>query len=117
MFGRKLVKENRQIILTDDNFRKEVLENRKPVLVEVGADWCGATHIIRPIIRRMTLKYNGQIKFGKLNMDTSKKTALALGATTVPVLLVFNNGQIVDNITGTFSNSDLERVINSILQK
>ena len=104
-----------KIPLTDENFQKEVLENRKPVIVEVSAHWSGSTHIIKPILKRMAMKYNRQIIFGDLNIDTNKKTVREYCLTTVPVIMVFNNGNIVDQLSGVFSNNDLEKLIKTVL--
>ena len=98
-------------ILTDDNFQKEVLENIKPVIVEIGANWCGSCHIIAPIIEKIAEKYKNNIVFGKMDIDSNKQIPQKYCVNEIPLLLFFKNGQIVDSISGAISMKNLETMI------
>lgn len=103
------------INLTESNFKKVVLESIEPVIIEVTADWCGATSIIEPILQRVMNKYNGAINFCKLDIEKNNKLAKGLGVETVPVLLFYNNALLVYDIRGTFTSNFIEEKIKSIL--
>jgi thioredoxin 1 len=103
-------------IITDKNFKKEVLDNAGPVMVEVGADWCGACHIMAPIIEKLAFRYKGRIKIGKVDIDKNKKVAREYGVNELPLLLFFNNGRIVDHVIGPVSTDALEARLKELLQ-
>ena len=95
------------IVLTDSNFAQEVLENPRPILVQIGAKWSGACHIMAPILERILDDFRGQIRLGKLDIETNEGTAKEYGVTELPILLFFKNGQIKDHIVGTISAKKL----------
>jgi len=103
-------------ILTEENFRREVLETPESVLVEVGAAWCGSCHIISPIIEKLAVKYKNEIKFCKLDIDNNVRIASEYGITKLPYFLFFKNGIIVDQIAGVFSRKELEARIQDLLE-
>ena len=103
-------------ILTDEDFQQEVIENPEPVIVEIGAEWCGTCHIIAPIIEKLAVKFNEQIKFARLDIDRSKRMAGEYHITDLPTLLFFNNGQIVDHLFGAVSGYEVEAKIKTLLQ-
>lgn len=96
------------VTLTDENFEKEVIESIVPVVVEISAQWSGASVIVKPIIHKMRLKYKNHVKFGKLDFDKECNTVLLYGIDCVPSILIFKNGELKDRINGVFSNSELE---------
>lgn len=102
-------------MLTETNFRKEVLETSEVVLVEIGADWCGTCEIMAPIIERLAADYEGRIKFGRLDIDTNERLAGEYGVTELPFLLFFKEGQLVDHIIGVVSGKVLEERIKALL--
>ncbi|MFQ5485919.1 MAG: thioredoxin family protein, partial [Desulfobacterales bacterium] len=89
-----------QIILTDSNFQKEVLECPQPVVVEFSADWSGACHIMAPMIEELAKEFKGQIKMGKLDIDDNELIARRYGICDLPTFLFFKNGQVIDHIIG-----------------
>lgn len=103
-------------ILTDNNFQKEVLENPRPVLVEISADWCGTCHIMAPVLEKLSVEFAGQIKFGRLDADANKRTAKAYGMRELPTLLLFRDGQLVDYAMGMIARNALERRLATLLQ-
>jgi thioredoxin 1 len=107
---------NHPMILTDNNFQKEVLENPQPVLVEITADWCGSCHIMAPVLERLAVEFRRQIKFGRLDVDANERTAEAYGMRKLPMLLFFKDGQLADSVIGVVSKSVLEARIKTLLQ-
>ena len=103
-------------ILTNQNFKHEVLEFHQPVLVEFAADWCGPCHIIDPLVNRLAKKFCGQIKFCKIDCDLNPAIKNTYGIRDLPTLLFFNEGQIVDHIIGAVSQSDFSDRLENILQ-
>src|SRR5512139_1588257 len=103
-------------ILTDNNFQKEVLENPQPVLVEISADWCGTCHIMAPVLEKLAVEFDGQIKFGRLDVDANERTAKAYGMRELPMLLFFKDGQLVDYAMGMVARNVLEARIKTLLQ-
>ena len=88
------------MVLTEANFQKEVLANPEPVLVEFGADWCGACHMLAPILAQLQEEFNGQIKFARLDVDACAHVAMEYGIQDIPTLAFFKRGQPVDQISG-----------------
>ena len=98
--GKAMTEKQNLIILTDRNFQKEVLENRGPVLVEFGAEWCGPCHMIAPILRDLASEFKGEIKICQMDVDANKQVASQHGIQSIPTFLFFKNGQLVDHIFG-----------------
>ncbi len=97
--------------LTDNNFKKEVLESVLPVLVDFWATWCGPCKMIAPTIEELAKEYAGKIKIGKVNVDENPKTATLYGIMSIPTLLFFRNGKIVGQATGALNKTELKRKI------
>ncbi len=112
------MKENKNYItLTDANFQREVLESTCPILVQIGADWCGPCHIMAPMMDELSAEFKGQIRIGKLDIDENEQVAKEYGIHDLPILLFFKNGQIVDHIIGTVPKSVIADKLNAILKK
>jgi thioredoxin 1 len=94
-------------VFTTDNFEKEVLSADKPVLVDFWAEWCGPCKMIGPIIEELHKDYDGKAIIGKLNVDENQDIATNYNIRSIPTLLVFKNGEIVDKIVGAVSKSVL----------
>ena len=104
------------ISLTDANFQREVLENLQPVLVLFEADWSGACHIISTIIKSLAADFKGEIRFAMLGVDFNVLITKEYGIRTVPTLLFFKNGQVVDHIAGVISEKVLAAHLSALLQ-
>ena len=104
-------------ILTDENFEKEVLSSKQPVLVEFATDWSGTSHIIAPIIKEMAAKFADVIKFCKIDIDEYKEVAKQYGIRRIPTILLFKNGKVVDFIYGAVSREILVEKLNALLMK
>ena len=95
-------------ILTDENFRHEVLETSRPVLVEIGAGWCGGCHIMTPVLETLVRQYGPRLKIGRLDVDTNVQVPARYGVREIPTLLIFKRGRLVGRILGTVSRKTLE---------
>lgn len=87
-------------VFTSANFQEKVLNSDKPVLVDFWAEWCGPCRMIGPIVEEMAKEYDGKAVIGKLNVDENGDIAMNYGVRSIPTLLVFKGGQVVDKIVG-----------------
>src|SRR5919108_3875015 len=90
-------------IFTEGSFRHEVLENAQPVLADFWAPWCGPCHVMAPVIDQLAAEFAGQAMVGKVNVDEQPALAQQYGICSIPALLVFNHGQVVDQAVGVTS--------------
>ncbi len=97
--------------LSDTNFKKEVLESNLPVLVDYWAPWCGPCKMIAPVIEELAKEYEGKFKIGKLNVDDSPKTATHYGIMSIPTLIFFKHGKVMDQAVGVLNKLELKRKI------
>ncbi|GAB1347879.1 thioredoxin [Ignavibacteriales bacterium] len=88
------------VTITDQNFNDEVTNSNIPVLIDFWAVWCGPCRAIAPIVEQLAGEYDGKIKIGKLDVDENPDTAVKFGVRSIPTLLLFKNGQVVDTIIG-----------------
>ena len=88
------------IQFTDENFEQEVLQSDQPVLVDFWAEWCPPCRALGPVIDQVAEELQGQAKVGKLNVDDHKETAARYNVSSIPTVLVFKGGEIVETIVG-----------------
>jgi len=101
---------NKPVDLTDATFT-EAVRNYPLVVVDCWAPWCHPCLYVSPIVEEMARDYAGKIFFGKLNVDGNKKVAMKYGIMSIPTLLVFKNGKLVDQIMGARPREKLEPMI------
>ena len=94
--------------LTQENFEKEVLQSATPVLVDFWAEWCGPCKMIAPLLDELADEYDGKIKIGKVNIDQHPTVAAEYGVRAIPTLLLFNKGQVTEQMVGLRSKRDLK---------
>jgi thioredoxin 1 len=86
--------------LTETNFEQEVLKSSTPVLVDFWAVWCGPCKMIAPIVDELAAEYEGKLKIGKVDVDSNQQIAMQFGIRSIPTLLVFKGGKVVEQIVG-----------------
>ena len=99
--------------LNDNNYDEVVSSGL--TLVDVFADWCGPCKVISPIIDELSSDYQGQVVFGKLNVDEAKDKTTELGVRNIPTILIYKDGQIVERKTGAVSKNQLKELIDKHL--
>lgn len=98
---------------TDKNFRNEVLDATGPVLVDFWAPWCGPCRMIAPMVEELASEYSGAIKIGKLNIDDSPRAAGEFGVSSIPTLMIFKGGEVVDRFVGVQPKSRLQAALDA----
>jgi len=86
--------------LTEKIFEQEVLKSTLPVLVDFWAVWCGPCKVIAPIVEEFAAEYEGKLKVGKVDVDNNQQIAMKYGIRSIPTLLVFKGGKVVEQIIG-----------------
>lgn len=102
------------IEITDSNF-DEVINSEKPVLVDFWAEWCGPCKMIGPIVEELAGEYEGKAVIGKVNVDNNPSASAKFGIRSIPTLLVFKGGEIVDKQVGAVSKAVLAGKLDSHL--
>jgi len=101
--------------VTDTTFEEEVLKAALPVLVDFWAPWCGPCRMVAPLVEELADEYLGKVKFVKLNTDDNIDTASKYGIRSIPTLLIFKSGALVEQVIGFRPKGDLKRVIEKAL--
>ncbi|MFY1827057.1 thioredoxin [Myxococcus fulvus] len=99
----------------DNDFQKQVLDSEQPVLVDFWATWCAPCRAIAPSIDALAEQYKGQVKFTKLNIDDNQGTPQNYGIRSIPTLLVFKGGQVVEQIVGAVPKARIEEALKKAL--
>lgn len=86
--------------MTDSNFQQEVLSSDRPVLVDFWAEWCGPCKMIAPIVEELAQEYDGKLKVGKVDVDSNQQVSMQFGVRSIPTLLIFKSGKVVEQVIG-----------------
>ncbi|MFY9176212.1 MAG: thioredoxin [Caldicoprobacterales bacterium] len=103
------------VVLDSNNFEHEVLKSDLPVLVDFWAAWCGPCKMIAPIIDQLAEEYDGKAKIAKVNVDDNRDLAVQFKVMSIPTLILFKDGEIVDQIMGARPKAELEKFIQKAL--
>lgn len=95
--------------ITDDNFQSEVEGASGLAVVDFWAEWCGPCRMVGPIVEQLAEEYAGEVKVGKLDVDSNQKTAMRFNVRSIPSILFFKDGQLVDTVVGAVPKPALER--------
>lgn len=104
------------INVTSDNYTQEVENSTFPVLVDFWAPWCGPCRAVAPILDQLADRYEGKIKIGKVNVDENSALAAKFRVMSIPTLILFKNGSVLNQMVGLRSVQELENMINKAIQ-
>jgi len=101
--------------VTDSSFEDDVLKSDTPVVVDFWAEWCGPCRVLGPVIESLSQEYDGQVKVAKVDVDSNQQVAMQYGIRSIPTVMLFDKGQIVDTIIGVRPKSDYEKSLKRVI--
>ncbi len=97
----------------EKNFQTEVLQSSQPVLVDFWAPWCGPCRMIAPMVEELAGEYSGSVKIGKVNIDDAQSLANSYGVSSIPTLMIFKGGEVVDRFVGVQPKNRLQKALDA----
>ena len=101
--------------LNSTNFDSEVIKSDVPVVVDFWAAWCGPCRMIAPVVEKMAEKYQGKVKFAKINIDDNREIAAKYNVMSIPLLLFFKGGKQVDSSLGAVPENKIKPKVEALL--
>ena len=101
--------------VTDGNFEQLVIKSDAPFLVDFWAPWCGPCRMVAPVVDELAKEYEGRLKVGKVNVDDNQEVAARYGISSIPTLLFFKGGELVERITGALPKAALKQVVDKVV--
>jgi thioredoxin 1 len=102
------------VILTEQNFDREVLKSAQPILVDFWAEWCGPCKMIAPALDELADEFAGRARVGKVNIDEHQSLAAKYGVRAIPTLLIFKNGEVVEQMVGAKGKRELKASLDRV---
>jgi len=106
-----------QSIVGEDNFQKAVLQSKLPTLVDFWANWCAPCLAAAPILEGLAKEYEGKVNFAKVNVDGNSSLAAKYGIAAIPTMLIFKDGQPVQQIIGLKPKKGLKKILDALLKE
>ena len=103
------------VAVTDTDFADQVLQSDTPGLVDFWAEWCGPCRVLGPVIETLSQEYDGRVKVAKVDVDSNQQVAMQFGIRSIPTVMLFDKGQVVDTIVGVRPKSDYETSIKKVI--
>ncbi len=103
------------LTITEANFEDEVINSETPVLIDFWAVWCGPCKMIAPIVEELSGEYSGKVKVAKCDVDSNQSIAIKYGIRSIPTLLIFKGGQVVEQIVGAVPKQTIQSKLDNAL--
>ena len=103
-----------EIVLTEQNFEAEVLNAAQPVLVDFWATWCGPCRMLAPVLEELAAEYAGRVTVGKVNVDEQPALAAQFGIQSIPTVMLFQDGKMVDMLVGFRPKAQWEQLLETL---
>ena len=101
------------VTLTDATFETAVAQSDQPVLIDFWAPWCGPCNVVAPVIDALAAEYNGKARIAKLNVDENPQVSRRLNIRSIPTLMVFKDGEVVETVVGVRPKAQVEELLNA----